>query len=179
VNGDDNGADEKLLGSSNVGGWAPGSAISVNLRIDIGCSLVICRATADESFATENWPTVCTFLPQGWEPVLAHCVGLVISPNAESLLRGLLLHVANGYSLAETAARAGRLGMELSAVAVFKPCGLPKNGCAGSRSSEVRKPPAWRDSDSKSFPCSQSHNRFHPLKGQFNLPAKAAEFQNR
>src|SRR5437879_931522 len=93
---------------------------------------------------------------RSWEPVLAHCVGLVISPNAESLLRVLLLHVANGYSLAETAARAGRLGMELSAVAVFKPCGLPKNGCAGSRSSEVRKPPAWRDSDSKSFPCSQA-----------------------
>jgi hypothetical protein len=30
------------------------------------------------------------------------------------------MHVANGYSLAETAARAGQLGMELSAVAVFK-----------------------------------------------------------
>ena len=41
-------------------------------------------------------------------------------PDAESLLRLLLMHVANGYSLAETAARAGQLGMELSAVAVFK-----------------------------------------------------------
>jgi len=41
-------------------------------------------------------------------------------PDAESLLRLLLMHVANGYSLAETAARARGLGMQLSAVAVFK-----------------------------------------------------------
>lgn len=41
-------------------------------------------------------------------------------PDAESLLRILLMHVANGFSLAETAARASQLGMELSAVAVFK-----------------------------------------------------------
>jgi len=41
-------------------------------------------------------------------------------PDAESLLRVLLMHVVNGYSLAETAARASQLGMKLSAVAVFK-----------------------------------------------------------
>lgn len=41
-------------------------------------------------------------------------------PDAESLLRVLLMHVANGYSLSETAALASQLGMELSAVAVFK-----------------------------------------------------------
>ncbi len=41
-------------------------------------------------------------------------------PNAESLLRLLLMHVVNGYSLAETAARASQLGMQLSAVALFK-----------------------------------------------------------
>jgi hypothetical protein len=41
-------------------------------------------------------------------------------PDAESLLRVLLMHIANGYSLAETAVRAGQLGMQLSAVAVFK-----------------------------------------------------------
>jgi hypothetical protein len=40
--------------------------------------------------------------------------------RSESLLRLLLMHVANGYSLAETAVRARALGMELSAVAVFK-----------------------------------------------------------
>ena len=41
-------------------------------------------------------------------------------PDAESLLRVLLLHVANGYSLAETAVRARQLGVEVSAVAIFK-----------------------------------------------------------
>ena len=41
-------------------------------------------------------------------------------PDAESLLRLLLMHVANGCSLAETAVRASQFGMELSAVAVFK-----------------------------------------------------------
>jgi hypothetical protein len=41
-------------------------------------------------------------------------------PDAESLLRLLLMHVVNGYSLAETAVRAGHLGMELSAVALYK-----------------------------------------------------------
>jgi hypothetical protein len=41
-------------------------------------------------------------------------------PNAEVLLRVLLIHVAAGYSLAETAVRARALGVEVSAVAVFK-----------------------------------------------------------
>ncbi len=79
--------------------------------------------TADESLATENWPIVCTFLPKGWEEMARSTGALQRArdiPDAESLLRLLLLHVANGYSLAETAARAGQLGMELSAVAVFK-----------------------------------------------------------
>jgi hypothetical protein len=40
--------------------------------------------------------------------------------DAETLLRVLLLHVANGYSLMETAVQAQHLGVALSAVAVFK-----------------------------------------------------------
>jgi IS4 transposase len=80
-------------------------------------------ATRDESLATENWPVICTFLPKGWKE-MARSTGALRRardiPDAESLLRLLLLHVANGYSLAETAARASELGMELSAVAVFK-----------------------------------------------------------
>src|SRR6266849_7925858 len=99
--------------------------ISVNLRIDFCCRLLICwdMSTADESLATENWPIVCSFLPKGWQE-MARSTGALRRardiPDAESLLRLLLLHVANGYSLAETAARASELGMELSAVAVFK-----------------------------------------------------------
>jgi hypothetical protein len=80
-------------------------------------------ATPNESLANENWPILCTFLPKGWKE-MARSTGALRRardvPDAESLLRLLLMHVANGYSLAETAARAGQLGMELSAVAVFK-----------------------------------------------------------
>ncbi len=80
-------------------------------------------ATTDESLATENWPILRTFLPKGWKEMARETGALRRArdiPDAESLLRLLLMHVANGYSLAETAARAGELGMELSAVAVFK-----------------------------------------------------------
>jgi hypothetical protein len=41
-------------------------------------------------------------------------------PDAASLLRLLLLHVANGCSLVETSVRARQLGLDLSPVAVFK-----------------------------------------------------------
>jgi IS4 transposase len=84
--------------------------------------LCLDMATTGESLATENWPVICRFLPKGWKE-MARSTGALRRardiPDAESLLR-LLLHVANGYPLAETAARASELGMELSAVAVFK-----------------------------------------------------------
>lgn len=76
-----------------------------------------------ERFAADDWPIICTFLPKGWQEMARSSGALRRArdiPNAESLLRLLLMHVANGYSLAETAARAGELGMNLSAVAVFK-----------------------------------------------------------
>ena len=102
-----------------------GTPISVNLMIDFCCGVLLCwgMATHNESLATENWPILCTFLPKGWKE-MARSTGALRRardiPDAESLLRLLLMHVANGYSLAETAARAGQLGMKLSAVAVFK-----------------------------------------------------------
>jgi hypothetical protein len=80
-------------------------------------------AADDESLADENWPILCTFLPKGWKEMARSTGALKRArdiPDAESLLRLLLMHVANGYSLAETAVRAHQLGMELSAVAVFK-----------------------------------------------------------
>src|ERR1700685_588804 len=80
-------------------------------------------ATHDENLATENWWILCTFLPKGWKE-MARSTGALRRardvPDAESLLRLLLMHVVNGYSLAETAVRASHLGMELSAVALFK-----------------------------------------------------------
>src|ERR1700719_3522054 len=99
--------------------------ISVNLRIDFYCGLLLCwgMATPSETLAAENWAILCTFLPKGWKE-MARSTGALRRardiPDAESLLRVLLLHVVNGYSLAETATRAGHLGMKLSAVAVFK-----------------------------------------------------------
>jgi hypothetical protein len=77
----------------------------------------------DENLAIEDWPILCTFLPKGWKEMARRTGALQRArdvPDAESLLRLLLMHVANGYSLAETAVRARQLGMELSAVAVFK-----------------------------------------------------------
>jgi hypothetical protein len=80
-------------------------------------------ATAEQSLCSENWSILRTFLPTGWKE-MARTTGALRRardiPDAESLLRLLLLHVINGYSLAETAARARQLGMELSAVALFK-----------------------------------------------------------
>jgi hypothetical protein len=77
----------------------------------------------EENLTSENWRILRTFLPKGWKE-MARSTGAFRRardiPDVESLLRLLLMHVANGYSLAETAVRARHLGMELSAVAVFK-----------------------------------------------------------
>jgi hypothetical protein len=80
-------------------------------------------ASAAESLAMENWSVLCTFLPKGWKE-MARSTGALRRArditDAEALLRLLLMHVANGYSLAETAVRARQFGIQLSAVAVFK-----------------------------------------------------------
>ena len=100
--------------------------ISVNLRIDFHSRVLLCWGMAtpeEESLSSENWSILCTFLPKGWKE-MARTTGALRRardiPDAESLLRLLLMHVVNGYSLAETAVRAGHLGMELSAVALYK-----------------------------------------------------------
>lgn len=76
-----------------------------------------------EVLAIDDWSVLCTFLPQGWIE-MARTTGALRRardiPDAQSLLRVLLLHVANGYSLAETAVRARQMGVEVSAVAIFK-----------------------------------------------------------
>lgn len=72
----------------------------------------------------EDWAVVKRFLPTGWEEAArregalrrARGVG-----DAEALLRTLLVHLADGCSLQETAVRAKQAGWgTLSAVAVFK-----------------------------------------------------------
>jgi hypothetical protein len=99
--------------------------ISVNLRFDsIGLfPYAEGMPSSREDLFAEDWSVLCTFLPRGWTE-MARTTGALRRardfPDAESLLRVLLLHVANGYSLAETAVRARQLGVEVSAVAVYK-----------------------------------------------------------
>ena len=79
--------------------------------------------TQAEDIAVENWAVLRTFLPAGWEDRARESGALRRGrdfPDAESLLRVLLLHVASGCSLAETAVRARRLGVQVSAVAIYK-----------------------------------------------------------
>lgn len=80
-------------------------------------------ALSKEDLVDQDWSVLCTFLPQGWVE-MARTTGALRRardfPDAETLLRVLLLHVANGYSLAESAVRARQLGVEVSAVAIFK-----------------------------------------------------------
>jgi hypothetical protein len=72
----------------------------------------------------ENWDTVLTFLPYGWEAkakelgALLRCRGFA---DAEALLRTLLIHLTDGCSLRETAVRAkyGKVA-SISDVALLK-----------------------------------------------------------
>ena len=76
-----------------------------------------------EDLHLENWAVLRTFLPAGWEEMARRSGALRRArdfPDAETLLRVLLLHIGNGYSLAETAVRARFLGIAVSPVAVFK-----------------------------------------------------------
>lgn len=72
----------------------------------------------------DDWRVIRQLLPAGWEEqarlsgALRRARGV---DGAEQLLRILLIHLAAGYSLAETAARARRAGLgRLSAAALFK-----------------------------------------------------------
>jgi len=72
----------------------------------------------------ESWEVLKRFLPPGWQEqarisgALKRARGVT---SAESLLRTLLIHLANGCSLAETSVRARQSGLcQMSAVALFK-----------------------------------------------------------
>jgi hypothetical protein len=72
----------------------------------------------------ENWKILCTFLPQDWAEQARRLGAMrraryISDPG--TVLRVLLLHLAAGCSLAETAARASASGLaQISAVGVFK-----------------------------------------------------------
>ena len=59
----------------------------------------------------QDWPYLLTFLPEGWQQKAKELGALLRSrnfPNAEVLLRTLLIHLADGCSLRETVTRAER-----------------------------------------------------------------------
>jgi hypothetical protein len=75
----------------------------------------------------DDWQVLCRFLPEGWQEAARHCGALRrarVVRDAELLLRLLLVHLADGCSLQETAVRARQAGWcNLSAVALFKRLG--------------------------------------------------------
>ena len=72
----------------------------------------------------EDWGILSSFLPEGCQQKARECGALtrargIAGPDA--LLRILLIHIANGCSLAETSVRAGQLGLgQLNQPAVYK-----------------------------------------------------------
>jgi hypothetical protein len=72
----------------------------------------------------DDWPTLCSFLPKGWEGKARDCGALTRArgvSSASALLRILLIHVASGCSLAETSARARLAGLgKLNQSALYK-----------------------------------------------------------
>jgi hypothetical protein len=72
----------------------------------------------------ENWEILRSFLPPGWAEQARRLGAMQRAryiSDPETVLRVLLLHLATGCSLAETAARASASGLaQISAVGVFK-----------------------------------------------------------
>jgi hypothetical protein len=82
------------------------------------------RKESSAAEGKEGWVVIRHFLPEGWKEQ-ARVLGALTRARgvagAEELLRILLIHLANGCSLAETSVRAERAGLgEMSAVALFK-----------------------------------------------------------
>lgn len=72
----------------------------------------------------ENWEVVVSFFPKEWREIAVSSnalKGLRKDKSEEKLLRTLLIHLACGYSLRETAVRAGEAGLaDISDVALLK-----------------------------------------------------------
>lgn len=72
----------------------------------------------------EQWLVLRQFLPPGWEEQARRSGALLRARgvrNADDLLRTLLIHLAAGHSLVESAVRARRAGLaQLSSVALFR-----------------------------------------------------------
>lgn len=78
----------------------------------------------DKLTCSEDWDVLQRLLPPGWESAAKELGALRRArgiPDASTLLRTLLVHLADGCSLQETALRVGQAGWcSVSAVALFK-----------------------------------------------------------
>jgi hypothetical protein len=76
------------------------------------------------SILDEDWKTLVSFFPSGWEKQARHTRAVARLrgfSSQETLLRTILLHIARGYSLRETVARARMANWaEISDVALLK-----------------------------------------------------------
>ena len=105
-----------------------GSPISVNLTglclPSVSFMLVAMKSVASSGVEFENWEILSAFLPEGWSEQARQLgamqrVRYIKEPSV--VLRILLMHVALGCSLAETAARAQVSGLaQISSGGVFK-----------------------------------------------------------
>ena len=72
----------------------------------------------------DDWQVLRSFLPKGWEQKARECGALTRTrgiADADALLRVLLIHIANGCSLAETSVRAQQIGLgRLNPSAIYK-----------------------------------------------------------
>src|SRR3954453_16794114 len=72
----------------------------------------------------DSWKVLCSFLPKGWEQKARECGAFTRArgiASADALLRILLIHIANGCSLAETSVRAQQMGLgQLNQSLIYK-----------------------------------------------------------
>ena len=101
--------------------------ISVYLRIVFSILALCCWHMKQPALVLaelDDWGILSSFLPEGWRQKARECGALKRARNIagpDNLLRILLIHIANGCSLAETSVRARQLGLgQLNQSAVFK-----------------------------------------------------------
>ena len=104
------------------------SPISVNLTglclPSVSFMFVAMKSVPSSGVEFENWEILSAFLPEGWSEQARQLGAMqraryIKEPSV--VLRILLMHVASGCSLAETAARAQVSGLaQVSSVGVFK-----------------------------------------------------------
>lgn len=76
-----------------------------------------------KSIVTEDWPILLSFFPDDWIELASETValkGLRKDKDVENYMRTLLIHIACGYSMRETATRAKLAGLaDISDVALI------------------------------------------------------------